>query len=154
APVNDRALVTAVESATAAKVPVVAFDSGLKGSAHRSFVATDNFAAGQLAGAALAKALSGKGNVMLLRYQEGSDSTHQREEGFLEALTQHPELVIKSKNQYGGATTETALSASENLLLAQGAASGGIDGIFCPNESTTFGMLLALEKAGLAGKIR
>ncbi len=26
--------------------------------------------------------------------------------------------------------------------------------MFCPNESTTFGMLLALEKAKLAGKIR
>ena len=29
-----------------------------------------------------------------------------------------------------------------------------MDGIFCPNESTTFGMLLALRKAGLAGKMK
>ncbi len=59
-----------------------------------------------------------------------------------------------SDKQYGGATTETAFAASENLLAAQKAAEGGIDGIFCPNESTTFGMLLALQKAGLAGKIK
>jgi ribose transport system substrate-binding protein len=29
-----------------------------------------------------------------------------------------------------------------------------VDGIFCPNESTTFGMLLALRKAGAAGKVK
>src|SRR5262249_32039704 len=56
--------------------------------------------------------------------------------------------------QYGGATTESAFTASENLLAAHKAAEGGVTGIFCPNESTTFGMLLALQKAGLAGKIK
>jgi ribose transport system substrate-binding protein len=152
APVNDGALVTAVKGASAQGVPVVVFDSGLKGDTHKSFVATDNFAAGKLAGEAMAKALAGKGNVMVLRYQEGSDSTHQREQGFLDAVKRTPGLVVKSDNQYAGATTESALAASESLLLALGAASGGIDGIFCPNESTTFGMLLALDKAGLAGK--
>ena len=29
----------------------------------------------------------------------------------------------------------------------------GIDGIFCPNESTTFGMLRALQNGGWAGKV-
>ena len=59
-----------------------------------------------------------------------------------------------SENQYGGATTESAFATSENLLSAQKAADGGVNGIFCPNESTTFGMLLALQKAALAGKIK
>lgn len=58
-----------------------------------------------------------------------------------------------SDNQYGGATTETAFATSENLLAAQKAAAGGVQGIFAPNESTTFGMLLALRKANLATKI-
>jgi ribose transport system substrate-binding protein len=154
APVNDSALYTAVKSAAASDVDVVIFDSGLKGDAHKSFVATDNFAAGRLAGEAMARTLGGKGNVMVLRYQEGSDSTRKREDGFIEAVRAHPDIVVKSDNQYGGATTESALSASESLLLSLGAANGGIDGIFCPNESTTFGMMLALEKAGLAGKLQ
>ena len=47
-----------------------------------------------------------------------------------------------------------ARSPPPSLLLAQKAASGGITAVFTPNESTTFGMLLALEKAKLAGKIR
>jgi ribose transport system substrate-binding protein len=154
APLNDSALVAPVKAATAAGVPVVIFDSDLKGSAHTSFIATDNHAAGRLAGEKLGALLGGKGNVVLLRYQEGSASTHNREEGFLEAIRKFPGIKLVSENQYGGATTETAFSASENLLIAARAAKGELQGAFCPNESTTFGMLLALEKAGLAGKLR
>ncbi len=154
APLNDAALAAPVKAAVSAGVPVVIFDSDLKGTAHTSFVATDNRAAGRLAGEKLGALLAGKGNVLLLRYQEGSASTHNREEGFLEAIRKFPEIKISSENQYGGATTESAFAASENLLLAQNAGKAQVQGVFCPNESTTFGMLLALEKAGLAGKLR
>jgi ribose transport system substrate-binding protein len=154
APLNDSALVTPVKAAVQAGVPVVIFDSDLKGQAHASFVATDNRAAGRLAGEKLGALLGGKGNVLMLRYQEGSASTNNREEGFLEAIRKFPDIKLLSDNQYGGATTESAFSASENLLIAQNAGKGLLQGVFCPNESTTFGMLLALEKAGLAGKVR
>ena len=154
APLNESALVAPVKAAVKSGVPVVIFDSDLKGTDHASFVATDNRAAGRLAGEKLGALLSGKGNVIVLRYQEGSASTHNREEGFLEAIRKFPEIKVLSDNQYGGATTESAFAASENLLLAQNAAKGQLQGAFCPNESTTFGMLLALEKAGIAGKLR
>ncbi len=153
APLNDKALAASVKSAVRSKIPVVIFDSDLVGEEHASFVATDNRAAGRLAGEHMAKLLGEKGKVVVLRYQEGSASTHHREEGFLEAIKKHSGIQIVSDNQYGGATTETAFSASETLLIAQKAAEGGVSGIFTPNESTTFGMLLALEKTKLAGKI-
>jgi ribose transport system substrate-binding protein len=154
APLNDKALVGSVRAATGTGIPVVIFDSDLQGDAHQAFVATDNRVAGRLAGERMAKLLDGKGGVLLLRYQEGSASTHHREEGFLEAVRAHPGLQVLSDNQYGGATTETAFSASENLLAAKSAATGAVKGVFCPNESTTFGMLLALEKSKLAGKVK
>jgi ribose transport system substrate-binding protein len=154
APLSDKGLVSAVSQATRAKIPVVIFDSDLQGHDYTSFVATDNFAAGKLAGEELAKLLGDKGNVIVLRYNEGSASTANRENGFLDAIKKHPSIKVKSDNQYGGATTETAHQASENLLSAMSASKGGVDGIFCPNESTTFGMLLALEKEGLAGKVK
>ena len=116
-----------------------------------SFVATDNEVAGRSAGDALAQRV-GNGNAVLLRYQEGSASTANREKGFVEAIHAHPEVKLVSDSQYGGATTETAERAGENLLAAQRADSGNVQGIFAPNESTTFGMLLALRKSGLAGK--
>jgi ribose transport system substrate-binding protein len=154
APLNDKGLTGAVKGAVAAKIPVVIFDSDLQGKDHISFVATDNKVAGSLAGDHLGKLLGGKGKVILLRYQEGSASTSHREQGFLEAIKKQPEIQVISDNQYGGATTESAFSVSENLLSAQKAKEGGVDGIFCPNESTTFGMLRALQSAGLAGKIK
>jgi ribose transport system substrate-binding protein len=153
APLNDTALAAPVKAAADAQIPVVIFDSDLKDKSYVSFVATDNHAAGALAGERMAKLLGGKGNVIVLRYLEGSASTTNREAGFLETLEKFPGIKVVSDNRYGGATTESAHAASENLLLAQNAAKGGINGIFTPNESTTFGMLLALQKADLAGKI-
>ena len=153
APLNDTALAAPVKAALDAKVPVVIFDSDLKDKSYVSFVATDNRAAGRLAGERMGKLLSGKGSVLVLRYQEGSASTNDREEGFLEAIRKFPEIKVASENRYAGATTETAHAASENLLSAQNAAKGAINGVFTPNESTTFGMLLALQKAELAGKV-
>lgn len=157
APLSDKALVGSVKAAVDQKIPVVIFDSDLAGEAHASFVATDNRAAGRLAGEHLAKLVTrdgGKGKVVLLRYQEGSASTTHREEGFLEAIRKNPDIQLVSDNQYGGATTESALARAESVLSAQNAASGGVNGVFAPNESTTFGMLLALQKMGLAGKLR
>ncbi|MDQ2647258.1 MAG: substrate-binding domain-containing protein, partial [Myxococcota bacterium] len=75
APLNDKALVSSVDAAVAAQIPVVIFDSALAGGKIASFVATDNRAAGRLAGERLVKLLGGKGKVAVLRYQEGSAST-------------------------------------------------------------------------------
>jgi ribose transport system substrate-binding protein len=55
-----------------------------------------------------------------------------------------------SSNQYGGVTTETAYTQAEKLLATY----RDVDGIFCPNESTTFGMMLALDAVKLAGKTK
>lgn len=155
APLNDKALVNPVKSAMIAKIPVVIFDSGLQGKDYVGFVGTDNTAAGAKAGAHLGKVLGGKGKVLVLRYQEGSASTTAREEGFLSTVrAASKDLTVVSDKQYGGATTESAFAAAENLLAATKATDGGIDAVFCPNESTTFGMLLALQKANLAGKVK
>lgn len=155
APLDDSALRMPVASAVRAGIPVVIIDSGLKSDDYSSFVATDNHKGGMLAGQHLADRLGGKGRVAMLRYQEGSASTMQREQGFLDAIAQHPDLRVVSAGQYGGATTESAYRASENLLLPlkTEAEELNVEGIFCPNESTTFGMLRALQDAKLAGSV-
>jgi ribose transport system substrate-binding protein len=154
APLNDTALRAPVKQATSAKIPVVVFDSDLQGDDHVSFVATDNVAAGKLAGEQIAKLVGDKGNVVVMRYQEGSASTQNREKGFLDAVKAKPAIKVVSDNQYGGATTESAFSKGESLLLAQKAETGAVSGIFTPNESTTFGMLLALRKSNLNKKMK
>jgi len=154
APLSDTALRAPVKEAVKAKIPVVIFDSDLQGDDQVAFVATDNQAAGKLAGEHVKKLLGEKGNVVVLRYQEGSASTANREKGFLDAVTAAGGLAVVSQNQYGGATTESAFSKGESLLLAQKAADGAVGAVFTPNESTTFGMLLALRKSGLARKVK
>ena len=156
APLDEVALAQPVADAKRNHIPVVVIDSGLKGSDYVSFVSTDNRLAGRLAGDELATLLHGQGRVVLLRYAEGSESTIQREEGFLEAIGRHPGLQVVSANQYGGADVEGAYKKSEALLTGLKRADGGVnvDGIFTPNESTTLAMMRVLVDNGWAGKVR
>jgi ribose transport system substrate-binding protein len=153
APLDFDGLEAPVAEATAKNVSVVIIDSALKGTPGKdfsSFVATDNHHAGYLGGENLAKLLNGKGKVVLLRYMPGSASTDEREAGFLEAIAKAPGIEVISKSQFSGATQGEAKTVSLNMLdkLQQA------DGIFCPNESSTLGMLGALEQAQLAGKVK
>ena len=151
APLDAQALAAPVEMAAKAKIPVVIIDSGIKTDSIASFVATDNFAGGQKAGEFLGKILDGKGKVILLRYQEGSASTEQREAGFLDAIKKFPGIQLISTEQHAGATRDSAYQASQNLLNRFGR---DATAIFTPNESACAGMILALRDMGKAGKIK
>lgn len=143
-PMDRKALVTPAEEAGGQGIPVVVADSDLDWEGRTSFVATDNRRGGELAGEALVEMMGGEGSVILLRYQEGSASTFEREEGFLAAVGKAAGIEVISSNQYAGATNEGAYQASENLLNSF----KDVDGIFCPNESAAFGMLRALQDSG------
>jgi ribose transport system substrate-binding protein len=149
APLDDTALKRPVSAAMAKGIPVVIMDSALKGEPGKDFVSTvstNNHRGGEMAGEELGKILGGKGKVVLLRYQEGSASTGQREAGFLEAIKKFPDIQVILDNRYSGATASEAQSTALNILDKLKEA----DGIFCPNESSTFGMLLALKQNNLA----
>lgn len=149
APLDRRGLVAPVETAVRGKIPVVVIDSGIESKAPSSFIATDNREGGRIAGRELGKLLGGKGNVIMLRLQVGSASTEEREEGFLEVMKKDfPNIKLLSTDQHAGATRDTAKRVSENLLNRFGRQ---VNGIFCCNESSGAGMLLALRDAGLAG---
>ena len=148
APLDSQALVAPVASAAQAKIPTVVIDSDLKSDKQISFVATDNFKGGQMAGEFLAQQLGGKGKVILLRYQVGSASTEAREAGFLDAIKKASGIQLISSDQHAGATRETAYQASQNLLNRFGRE---VDGIFCPNETATIAMTKALRDIGRAG---
>ena len=149
APLDRKALVGPVEAAVRGKVPVIVIDSGVESKAPASFIATDNLEGGRIAARELGKMLGGKGNVILLRYAVGSASTEQREEGFLEVMKKDfPGITLISTDQHAGATRDTAKRVSENLLNRF---RGRVNGVFCCNESSGAGMLLALRDAGLAG---
>jgi ribose transport system substrate-binding protein len=149
-PVDGTALARVAEEAQQAGIPVVIADSGLEWEGQVSFVATDNREAGRIAGRRLRALMGGAGKAVMMRYVEGSESTKQREDGFLEGVAEQPGVALLSTNQHAGNTKEGAQAVAENLLTAH----PDVTGVFCSNESATHGMLRALEAAGLAGKVR
>ena len=152
APLDDTALLAPVKSAANKKIPVVIYDSALKGEVGKdfvSFVATNNRVGGSMAGEEMLRLLGANKKVVLLRYKEGSASTMEREAGFLEAIAKDPQIKVIEQNRFAGATMGEAQTAAMNMIDKLREAGG----IFCPNESSTMGMLLALQQNGLAKKV-
>ena len=90
--------------------------------------------------------------VILLRYSPGSESTEQREIGFLETMkSEFPHIPILSDNQYAGTSTATALEKSQQLMLKYG---DRVTGVFAVNESSAAGMFTALQENNLAGNVK
>ncbi|WP_197442562.1 substrate-binding domain-containing protein [Lignipirellula cremea] len=92
------------------------------------------------------------GGVVLLRYTPGSESTTQREEGFLDALRdEYPDVVILSDDQYLGTTQQDSIENARQILIKEG---DRITGMFAVCEPNAHGALLALEREGKAGKVK
>jgi ribose transport system substrate-binding protein len=59
-------------------------------------------------------------------------------------------ITVTVNNRYAGATAGEAKTSSMNIIDKVREANG----VFCSNESSTFGMLLALRQSNLTGKVR
>jgi len=152
APISKDSLVRPVRQAKAAGIPTVIFDSGLDDpESIASYVATDNEQGGRLGAQCLAEAMGKKGNVILLRYNVGSESTQLREDGFLAALKDYPDIKVISDNQYSGTTRDSSLDVSQRLLLSF---RDQVNGVFVVAEPNGVGMLGALKGAQLDGEVR
>ena len=90
--------------------------------------------------------------VILLRYNPGSESTEQREKGFLETLAkEYPDIKVLSSDQYAGTTPEMALDKATDVLNKY---RDRVTGIFAVCEPNATGVLGALENTGLGGKVK
>jgi len=144
---SSKAVVDTVNSLAARNVPVVYADRDMGGD-RISVVATDNYAAGYLAGQEMIELLGNDGRVALLRMEKGVVSTDARENGFQDAISASAvELAIDES------IGSTVASARENTfrLFEDGAA---VDGVFTPNESTTLGAMITLRRLGLSDGVR
>lgn len=149
APLHPQALVSSVEQADAAKIPVVVIDSPLASQLPKATVATNNYKAGSLAARRLAESLGGKGNVALFRYMKGHSSTLPRESGFLDGLKKYPGIHVVSSDLYAGATDQEHAAHAKELIEKN----ADLQGVFGSNLYATLGVLGALRDAGKAGKV-
>ena len=152
APNQKGGLVDAVDEAVSEGIPVVIFDSGLDpGPELVSYVATDNYKGGQLAADQMAEAIGEKGNVILLRYLAGSESTEQREQGFLDGLEKYPDINVVSSDQRGGDNATSSKEKVDQLLQLYGQDLAGIFAVCEPNAN---GTLEALRNAGVNKQVK
>ncbi len=153
APLDSQALVEYVKQAAESDIPVVIFDSGLDDATHTvSYVATDNYAGGKLAAQRMGEVLNGKGDVILLRYTTGSESTTQREQGFLDELkSAFPNINVISSSEFCGTTPETSLDKAMQVLQKY---SDEVDGVFAVCEPNATGVLGALRELQMAGNVK
>ncbi|QDU81099.1 D-ribose-binding periplasmic protein precursor [Polystyrenella longa] len=153
APLDSQALVEYVDEAVEYKIPVVIFDSGLDDTSNIvSYVATDNYNGGAMAARRMGELLNGEGDVILLRYNPGSESTEQREEAFLETLKKEfPNVNILSSDQYSGTTPASSLAKATQVLDTY---KNEVDGIFAVCEPNAAGTLKALQELELAGDVK
>jgi ribose transport system substrate-binding protein len=148
---TDRtALVAPVRRAMQAGIPVTVFDSGLDVKGYVTFVATDNYGAGQTAARKLAELIHGKGKVAELMQKPGGSSTGDRERGFDDTMAKEfPAINIVAK-QYGMGDPGKSRNAAEDILTAH----QDLDGMFCSAEANSIGAVQALKARNLAGRIK
>ncbi len=152
AALNKKAQKKLVGYAVDAGIPVVAFDSAVDGEAHSSFVATDNAEGGAMAAARMLEKLSGRdGKVMVMRYVQGTASTEDRAEGFIQAATAGGLAIVADPYPETG-TIEGAKTVAVNTL--EGMIKDGqldLDGLFACNLYSTLGVLSALDDLNKSG---
>jgi len=147
APTDEEVLRRPVEAASERGLPIVIFDSNINTDKYVSFVATDNEKGGRMAGEKLVELLGeAGGNVVLLRYTEGSGSTLRRESGFMKALEGHANITLVDKQFTDGTPTDAIDKASSMLTTRVKDNKLELAGAFASNEPTSLGMLKALER--------
>lgn len=138
-----------IAKATAAGIPVIAWDGPVPDSDVLGYIGTDNVAAGTQAGDALAESVGEKGKVAVVIGSLSAVNLNQRLEGVKKALSKYPDIELVA-TQVSGESIATAQSASETILQANPDLAGfiGIGGSDLP------GIAGALKSADKCGKVK
>lgn len=163
-PCDDKALAPHVRTAAKRGLPIAIFDSpldGKQGEDYINFVSTDNKAAGGTAAKTLIAAIGETpvhgGNVLVIRFTEGSASTRLREEGFTTELANAPKLKIAAQ-QFTDGSMAGAQRVAETLLNNYVKDNKlELAGIFASNQPTaegTYNALRALREKGVEIKAK
>ena len=141
----------------ATKIPVVIFDSGLKGDDYVSFVATDNLKGGRIGGERLAEAIEGQGqgHAAALRrrarqHRQARGGLPRRDEGASRHRGRQLQPVRRRRRRRRLQEERSRCSAATRSRTAASASTASST----PNESTTFAMLRVLQDNGWAGKVK
>ena len=146
APVDSRGIVSAVEEANRAKIPVFTADIAAAGGDVTAHVASDNAQGGRLVGEFLARRLNGRGKVAILD-QPTVTSVIDRVRGFREAMAAYPGIAIVAAPAVERGLREVAKQKTDNLLQSH----RDLNAIFGSNDDCALGALASIRAAGKTG---
>src|SRR5262245_28972586 len=155
-PSGSREIATVIAKANRANVPVIVVDTRVDPKAAadnklklESFIGSDNFEGGKIAGEHLAKITGGKARVAVLEGIPGHETGDSRLRGFRAALASHPGMSIVA-SQPANWERDQGFTVFQNMLQAH----PETDALFACSDLMALGALEAIAAAGKSGRIR
>ena len=136
AALDSKAAIPLLKKAQAAKIPVVAFDSGVDSDIPVTTATTDNKAAAALAADKMAELIGKAGDVAVVVHDQTSRTGIDRRDGFVERMKAYPNVKIVSV-QYGGGDHLKSTEITKSILQAN----PNLKGMFGANEGSAIGVV-------------
>ncbi len=149
APAASAQVIPALDKAAARGIPVIIVDTDVDWPKKVTYVGTNNYEGGKLAGQYLLKTISGKAQAALITGIPGEETHEQRKRGFKEVLAADPRLELVGEQP---ANSERALGMTvmENLLTAH----PGIAAVFATNDQMALGAFEAIQTRRSGSPVR
>jgi ribose transport system substrate-binding protein len=155
-PSGSREIVTAIAKANQAGIPVVIVDTRVDPAAEKeagikieTFVGSDNYEGGKVAGQHLVEISGGKATVAILEGIPGHETSDSRMRGFKDAIKASPGIKVVA-SQTANWERDQGFNVFQNMLQAH----PGIDTLFACNDMMALGAVEAIQAAGRTGKVR
>lgn len=113
-----------------------------------TFIGSDNYLGGKLAGEYIVKKLNGKGKVAILEGVSGVEAAINRKSGFLDYAKDHPGIDVVA-SQPADWDREKGLNVFQNILRAN----PDVTALFACNDEMALGAIQAIKTAGKEGQI-
>ena len=154
-PSGSREIVPVIVKANQAKIPVLIVDTradekalAAAGGKIATFIGSDNYDGGKIAGAFLAQKLGGTGRVVVLEGIPGHETGDARLRGFREAVAQSPVIQIVA-SQPANWERDQGFNVFQNILQAH----PGVQALFACSDLMALGATEAIAAAGKTGQI-
>jgi len=137
AALDSKAAIPLLKKAQAAKIPVVAFDSGVDSDIPVTTATTDNKAAAALAADKMAEFIGKSGEVAVVAHDQTSRTGIDRVDGFVGRMkSTYPNIKVVSV-QYGGGDHLKSTEITKSILQAN----PNLKGMFGANEGSAIGVV-------------
>jgi ribose transport system substrate-binding protein len=155
-PSGSREIISALVKAKAAGVPIIVVDTRLDAQAAaaagvepKTFVGSDNYEGGRLAGEYVKKITTGNARVAILEGIPGHETGDSRLRGFRDAVGGSPNITIVA-SQPANWERDQGFNVFQNMLQAH----ADIDTVFAASDLMALGAIEAIAAANKTGKVR